>query len=247
MMTACTALLVLLTVGGQAQAYEYKMTERGHKVRWHKAHIQFVLDESLSVIAPMDQIENLVAEVFDQWVDTALLPVEFSFRVGTCERFGYDSRGNNENCILADAPYTTDRAAATTRMTYDPTTGIIKDADILVSNEPDKWTLDHNLSRLNLRAALLHEVGHALGLSHSEIDEAIMAPEINTGTPATLYVDDIEGASTLYEGMETDAPEMMCSTVTVGRTSTASLALMLMVVLARFSLPVVRTIRRRRG
>ena len=49
----------------------------------------------------------------------------------------------------------------------------------------------------SLRYVAVHEIGHALGLQHSNVQGAVMWPTVKTGTP-TLHQDDINGITSLY-------------------------------------------------
>ena len=53
---------------------------------------------------------------------------------------------------------------------------------------------------IDLQSTLTHEIGHALGLGHSDIAEATMAPSIIGGdiSKRTLDQDDINGICALY-------------------------------------------------
>ncbi|KAI8541555.1 hypothetical protein RHMOL_Rhmol08G0071100 [Rhododendron molle] len=50
----------------------------------------------------------------------------------------------------------------------------------------------------HLETVALHEIGHLLGLAHSDVEEAIMWPSIPAATIKGLNDDDIQGINTLY-------------------------------------------------
>lgn len=52
---------------------------------------------------------------------------------------------------------------------------------------------------IDFRRVALHELGHALGLDHENLNDAIMAPTI--GNLDRLQADDIAGANALYSGL----------------------------------------------
>jgi MYXO-CTERM domain-containing protein len=59
-------------------------------------------------------------------------------------------------------------------------------------------------SVLSFEIVLAHELGHFLGMAHSELDEAIMYPTTKTGAVSHVQLseDDIDGVETLYLGLE---------------------------------------------
>lgn len=52
-------------------------------------------------------------------------------------------------------------------------------------------------SRRDIETVALHEIGHLLGLGHSDVENAVMYPYL-TGTRRALHADDIEGIRSLY-------------------------------------------------
>lgn len=118
--------------------------------------------------------------------------------------------GPNANVIIfRDAvwPYVDNRdnertTLALTTITYLKDTGEIVDADIEVNSANVQLsTSDTNITN-DLQAILTHEVGHFLGLAHSEVQDATMHRlyNVNVGdaTFRTLSEDDRRGICDLY-------------------------------------------------
>ncbi|OMO62849.1 Peptidase M10, metallopeptidase [Corchorus capsularis] len=78
---------------------------------------------------------------------------------------------------------------------FAPTRGIFHlDAD-------EDWSGDNSPgpSEIDLESVAVHEIGHLLGLGHSQVPEAIMFPTFEAGTTKrNLDSDDIEGIRNLY-------------------------------------------------
>jgi hypothetical protein len=243
---AAAALLALISpvlVPAGAAAFSYKTTAAGDPVRWNQAGIEVVLDESLSALCPRDIMEDLLSAAFDEWVDAADLPLEVELTWGTCGEAGVgDSSAGN--CVTADAGYFSGTAGtgATTLVSYVLETGVIRDADIVVNAIDGLWRCGETEGDVDLAAAMLHEVGHFLGMSHSEIDEAVMSPTMSDEDEAApLHEDDIEGAAALYEGLDI-ADELACSVSAVGSDPAGPVSFLC----ALFAFAAVRFVRRTR-
>ena len=214
-------------------AFVTRVTETGEKVCWKKTEIEFVLDESLSALGPLEEVENTIIDAFDTWVDMADLPLRFSFVRGICDTPGYRKGEANLNCIMVLDDYWDEGSdpGATAVVSHGAWSGHIMDADIvfnldLVSNIDE---LGAKMDRV--RNVALHEVGHVLGLSHTDVNQASMFPFMDNSMEGTmeLHDDDREGALSLYEGFGTNVGPAGCSVVNVAATDSPELACWLII------------------
>ncbi|KZV31251.1 Metalloendoprotein 1 precursor [Dorcoceras hygrometricum] len=61
-----------------------------------------------------------------------------------------------------------------------------------------RWSPDGDPDALDIETTATHEMGHALGLEHSTVEDAIMFPHIGEGVKKGIHADDIEGIRALY-------------------------------------------------
>ncbi len=202
-------------------------------VRWEKTEIEFVLDESLSALGPLEEVENTIIGAFDTWVDMAGLPLRFSFVRGICDAPGYREGEANLNCIMVLEDYWDEGSdpGATAVVSYGSRSGHIADADIVFNHDLVNDIDDLGAKMDRIRNVALHEVGHVLGLSHTDVNQASMFPLMDASMEGTvdLHDDDIDGAVSLYEGLDADVGPMGCSVVNVAATDSPELACWLII------------------
>ena len=81
--------------------------------------------------------------------------------------------------------------------------------DIQINGQDTNWATDGNAQLPDIRSAVVHELGHGLGLQHASHPEASMYFSVRLGTTfaRTLHADDIAGICYLYP-----AQAFSCST-----------------------------------
>lgn len=79
-------------------------------------------------------------------------------------------------------------------------TGRYRDADIHVNGVDFRFSLDGAPGTLDLRSILTHELGHALGLGHSDDPRATMFATGSGLRWRSLEKDDVDGVCSLYPG-----------------------------------------------
>jgi hypothetical protein len=112
-----------------------------------------------------------------------------------------DVNGRSDIYFSSTDPLLTDSGVvAVTTTQYDPETGRIIEADIILN---DTYSFSNSVFDKNyLGNAMTHEIGHALGLSHSQLIDATMFFETRKGQ-YSLHTDDISGVRYLYGSSST--------------------------------------------
>ena len=64
--------------------------------------------------------------------------------------------------------------------------------------DEDETFTDSTAHGMSLLVIAVHEFGHALGLYHSDVNDAIMYPYYEEGMAANLHQDDIAGIQAIY-------------------------------------------------
>lgn len=166
--------------------------------RWDRNRLTWYLTKGPSNDLTDDQVRETLARAFRVWERAADLKfTEAASPPGDLEiRFESGDHGDGDAF---------DGGGGTLAHAFFPRQGRIS-GDIHF-DDGERWTLG-SFRGINLTQVAVHEIGHSLGLEHSNVRGAIMFPSYEGYRPdLELDKDDIRGIQTLYGPPQGEAPE----------------------------------------
>jgi Matrixin len=209
----------LLAAFVPARSYTFQYTSNSAQIHWPSNTITIAFSTSLSSpgtnIKPGTDVVGTVRRAMQRWAEAA--NVQFIETSSAQQDVGQDG----VNLItIADTPTNRNVFAnggenqARTRVFFDPATGLISEADIVLNpavtgRSGYGFSTDGTDDTFDLESTFTHEFGHLLGLNHSGVIGATMQPRqgrnfnmFGLNAPAltmrTLEDDDLAGVRALY-------------------------------------------------
>jgi hypothetical protein len=187
-------------------------------IGWASRCVGFSVQEDNRDGIKADTLEEIVELAFDTWrsVDCGNgSPGFVAQNLGQvpCDKQQYNKEAANANIILMridDWPYGVEKLALTTT-TYDPETGDLSDADMEINGFDYDFTVSDESVEYDLLSVVTHEVGHLMGLAHSNMTGTTMDQSYTPGTTEIRVPgpDDIAAICELYP--PDDAPKKTCN------------------------------------
>ncbi len=183
----------VLGQAGNMRKRRYTLGVNGRVFRWPRTDLTYRIDSRTPDITDPNDVDRTMEAALQVWSDVTPLTFRRVFGTTPADIIITFDRLNHGDGNDFDGP---GRVLA---HAYFPTNG---DAHF---DEDERWTIN-TFQGTNLFQVAAHEFGHSLGLGHSTIDAALMAPFYRGYVPNfQLHSDDIAGIRQLY-GENTGRP-----------------------------------------
>ncbi|HEX8920335.1 MAG TPA: matrixin family metalloprotease [Pyrinomonadaceae bacterium] len=201
----------------RAYTLQYTDSSASIQIKWPTTTIKIALSRSLSFppanIKQGSDVLGAARRALARWSEAA--GVQFIETSSDVLSISPSGDGDEVSLItVADVPenraafQSADRTGRT-RVFYDQATGMIMEADVVI-NPAAQFSTDGTPGTYDLEATLTHEIGHVLGLEHSNEASAAMQPRQGTNglyeqaalSPRSLSDDDRAGVRALYGSHE---------------------------------------------
>lgn len=209
MTTMITAMVIAVAMLSSPRVYGYARTKTdlGVPVAWAEMPIHYGVGRAGSATVSDGSEIQAIHDAFAVWaaVDCAKLSFQFDGLVDFPRVEAGGAGGHNNHIFWIKEP---DRwpypqqVLASTKLTWDAQTGILRDADIAFNDHAFRWSTQTQppADHYDVKNTAVHEIGHLLGLEHSSVPEATMfaaSPAAET-QKRDLATDDQEGICAIY-------------------------------------------------
>ena len=198
-------LLVAQQSAPPAAAWEVLTNDAGYELQWAALPIEYRVNAANSQGISDAQVTGAVTNSVAAWELAEDSQVDFAGLGATTDA---STDYGDANIIYFEEDWAFDASLlALTANWSNATTGEILGFDIRINSEDHEWTTTGEEGKSDLQNMLTHEIGHVLGLDHTDVDpEAAMFGTAVTGevVKRDLKWDDKAGASYLYGAGLTD-------------------------------------------
>jgi len=215
-----------MTTQGSSPIGDTPCIEKGEPLVWNNPCLTYAIDYRGSVWMDFEDVETAIDVSFEAWekadCDGSIPGLTFTgLQSSTCQRAELNTTGNvntiafldpfKDPCAGADAPGYSSFAFAVTTTWHNTSTGEILDADMMINDEfatgsfaggpyancPDTGCEGTDA---DLASIVTHEVGHFIGIGHSNVRDATMFASANRKSieKRTLELDDRNAVCDIY-------------------------------------------------
>ncbi len=191
------AVSLALSIFGEVFAFVHNRSESGETVKWQTpSHINFHLNTNNSDGLTDSSISSIATNSISQWSS------QVSFGINL-EKTSYSSNSRNDIYFADSTSFFSDEGIiAVTAITYNNDNATILETDIVFNDAKNNFSTNYG-DRNYIGDVLSHEIGHSLGLAHSQVLGSTMFYRTRYGQ-ASINSDDISGIKKLYNYKDTN-------------------------------------------
>ncbi len=187
------SILVLLFSFFQLSGYAYVInrSESGTIIKWSSSkNINLFLSTSTPDLSSIE-VNSIVTDSLGEWSSRVSNPINISVSNDG------EVSGRNDIYFQSDNEFFSDPSiVAVTQYIVNSTTSFIQEADIVLNDSAHTFS-SNSASTKFLGNVITHELGHLLGMGHSQVISSSMFYELRKGQ-ATISADDDSGIRYLY-------------------------------------------------
>ncbi|MBL6991306.1 MAG: matrixin family metalloprotease [Bacteriovoracaceae bacterium] len=183
---------ILLVTARPVYSYVHGLQKNGNGIKWpvSTSSVNFYVNPSNNNTLTSEVVSQIVSSSISQW--NTHTPFETSYNILS----GVPTQWSNDIYFTTDRNiFTGSGVVGVTRITFAETNGHILETDIILNDNVTFY--NDKTSSYYLGNVIAHELGHALGLGHSQSNWATMFYYLSKGQ-ASLNDDDIAGVFDIY-------------------------------------------------
>jgi hypothetical protein len=208
----CRSTTCRTTGGKECPTDDQGCVTSGEKLFWPTSCIGYATNRLGTQDLDPEDTRAIIKKTFQAWSDVPCpngKVASMTFQEVepiACKKSQYNKEAPNVNVVLFqddDWKYRgIDGTLAKTSVTYNDETGEIYDADIEVNTANNTVTITDDPAKVqyDLQAIMTHEVGHFIGVAHSDDPSAVMFASYSPGSTSqrTLTPDDVDAVCNIY-------------------------------------------------
>ena len=183
------SLSLLFSLSQPSYAWEAKKNTYGKTLHWNQSEIPFYYNYQGSNLSSIE-ISQALQQSGQSW---SFANINL-YNAGETNITNISHEDDVFSIVFED-DWNEDPEILALTYTWSNSEGEIVHFDIEVNTENFEWSTDENTEKHDLQNTITHEFGHVIGLDHSQIEEATMAPSSSIGevNKRELHHDDKEG------------------------------------------------------